>query len=84
MNTTDIVEQHLQGAIGKVVFESVHHHWYYTLGEDTLGKIHRVLEWQVWEDTDQIGHRRGDTLKGRAPGQLEVFLQELGVHGAQL
>lgn len=84
MNTTDIVEQHLQ-AIGKVVFESVHHHWFYTLGGGTLGNSHRVLEWQVWEDTDQIGHRGGDTLKYRVPGQLGVFLQELeGTSGAQL
>lgn len=84
MNTTDIVEQHLKGAIGKVAFESVHHHWFYTLGEDTLGNTHRVLEWQVWEDTDQIEHREGNTLKGRVPGQLEAFLQELGESRAQL
>lgn len=84
MNTTDIVEQHLRGAIGKVVFESMQHHWYYTLSENTLGNTHRVLEWHVWEDTDQIEHREGNTLKGRAPGQLEIFLQELGLHGAQL
>ena len=78
MNTTDIVEQNLRVPIGKVVFESMHHHLFYTLGENTFGNIHRVLEWQVWEDTDQIEHREGDALKGRAPGQLEIFLQDLG------
>ena len=76
-NATDIVERRLRVVVGNTICESVHHHLFYTLGENTFGNIHRVLEWQVWEDTDQIEHREGDTLKDRAPGQVEAFLREL-------
>ena len=78
--TTEIVNGRLLGKIGNAIFDDVHLHWYYAMG---IGELHRVLEWTVWEDTDQLEHGERNSLKDRIPGQLEAFLQELGAVGDQ-